>query len=29
MIFGVDNSSSAHIDNKEKVILMLGKGPID
>ena len=27
MIFGVDMSSSAHVDNKEKDILILGKGP--
>ena len=27
LIFGVDMSSSAHIDNKEKDILVLGKGP--
>ena len=27
LIFGVDMSSSAHIDNKKKVILVLGKGP--
>ena len=25
-LFGVDNSSSAHIDNKKKDILVLGKG---
>ena len=25
--FGVDNSSSVHIDNKKKEILVLGKGP--
>ena len=28
LIFGVDMSSSAHIDNKKKDILVLGKGPI-
>ena len=27
LIFGVDMSSSAHIDNSEKDILVLGKGP--
>ena len=27
LIFGADMSSSAHIDNKEKDILVLGKGP--
>ena len=27
IIFGVDMSSSAHIDNKKKDILVLGKGP--
>ena len=27
LIFGVDMSSSAHIDNKKKNILVLGKGP--
>ena len=27
LIFGADISSSAHIDNKEKDILVLGKGP--
>ena len=27
LIWGVDMSSSAHIDNKKKVILVLGKGP--
>ena len=27
LIFGVDISSSAHIDNKKKEILVLGKGP--
>ena len=27
IIFGVDMSSSAHTDNKEKYILILGKGP--
>ena len=27
LIFGVDLSSSAHIDNKKKGILVLGKGP--
>ena len=27
VIFGVDNSSSAHIDNKKKDILVPGKGP--
>ena len=27
LIFGVDLSSSAHIDNKKKDILVLGKGP--
>ena len=27
IIFGVDMSSSAHIDNKKKYILVLGKGP--
>ena len=27
LIFGVDMSSSAHIDNKKKDILILGKGP--
>ena len=26
IIFGVDKSSSVHIDNKEKDILILGKG---
>ena len=28
LIFGVDMSSSAHIDKKKKDILVLGKGPI-
>ena len=27
LIFGVDMSSSAHIDNKKNDILVLGKGP--
>ena len=27
LIFGVDISSSAHIDNEKKDILVLGKGP--
>ena len=27
LIFGADMSSSTHIDNKEKYILLLGKGP--
>ena len=27
LIFGVDMNSSAHIDNKKKDILVLGKGP--
>ena len=27
MIFGVDMSSSVHVDNKGKEILILGKGP--
>ena len=27
MIFGVDVSSSIHVDNKKKDILILGKGP--
>ena len=27
-MFGVDISSSAHIDNKKKDILILGSGPI-
>ena len=27
LIFGVDMSSSTHIDNKKKDILLLGKGP--
>ena len=27
IIFGVDMSSSAHIDNKKKDILILGRGP--
>ena len=27
IIFGVPNSSSAHIDNKKKDVLILGKGP--
>ena len=27
VVFGVDMSSSPHIDNKKKVILILGKGP--
>ena len=27
LFFGVDMSSSAHIDNKKKDILVLGKGP--
>ena len=27
LIFGADTSSSAHIDNKKKDILVLGKGP--
>ena len=27
IIFGVDNSSSVHIDNKKKDISVLGKGP--
>ena len=28
IIFGVDMSSSIHIDNKKKDILILGRGPI-
>ena len=28
IIFGGDKSSSPHIDNKKKFILILGKGPI-
>ena len=28
IIFGIDMSSSVHIDNKNKDILILGKGPI-
>ena len=28
IIFGIDMSSSQHIDNKNKYILILGKGPI-
>ena len=28
LIFGVDMSSSTHIDNKKTDILVLGKGPI-
>ena len=27
IIFGVDMSSSVHVDNKKKDILILGKGP--
>ena len=27
LIFGVDMSSSFHVDNKKKDILVLGKGP--
>ena len=27
LVFGVDNSSSVHIDNKKKYILVLGEGP--
>ena len=27
IIFGVDNSSSVHIDDKNKIILVLGEGP--
>ena len=27
IIFGVDMSSSVHVDNKKKIILILGKGP--
>ena len=27
IIFGLDMSSSTHVDNKKKVILVLGKGP--
>ena len=27
LIFGIDMSSSAHIDNKKKYISVLGKGP--
>ena len=27
IIFGVDMSSSVHVDNKEKYILILGEGP--
>ena len=27
LIFGADMSTSAHIDNKEKDILILGEGP--
>ena len=27
VIFGVDMSSSVHVDNKKKDILILGKGP--
>ena len=29
LIFGADMSSSAHIDNKKKDILLLGKGPTE
>ena len=29
MIFGVDNSSSTHTDNRKNNILILGKGPTD
>ena len=29
IIFGADMSSSAHIDNKKKDILILGKGPTE
>ena len=29
LIFGVDMSSSPHIDNKKKDILVLGKGPTE
>ena len=29
LIFGVDMSSSAHIENKKKDILVLGKGPTE
>ena len=28
-IFAVDNSSSAHVDNRKKDILIFGKGPTD
>ena len=28
LIFGADMSSSAHIDNKKKDVLVLGKGPM-
>ena len=27
IIFDVDKSSSVHVDNKKKIILILGKGP--
>ena len=27
ILFGVDNNSSGHIDNRKKDILVLGKGP--
>lgn len=29
MVFGVDNSFSEHVDNRNKDILILGKNPID
>ena len=29
VIFGVDNSSYMHADNREKYILVLGEGPTD
>ena len=29
IIFGVDESSSAYVDNKKEDILILGKGPTD
>lgn len=29
VIFGVENSSSSHTDNRKKDMLVLGKGPTD
>ena len=29
IIFGVENSSSSHVDNPKNILLVLGKGPTD